>query len=92
MLVQSPRIWLTIAEASALTGLSAYTLRDRIHKNKLEAWTPTPRTTKVPLDALAPFMNPDVRAALPEVLTGPAARSAYYALVATIEQPQPVGV
>jgi len=85
--IPAARVWLTVPEAAALTGVSAYCFRHRIKKGALEAWAPTPRSTKVPLDALVQFMPPDVRARLPEVLTGNAARDAVAGLLHTVAEP-----
>lgn len=81
------RVWLTIGEAAALTGLSEYVLRDFVRKQKLEAWVPSPRATKVPLDALAAHMSPDVRATLPAELKGVEAKAAVSALLTQVAAP-----
>ena len=56
---------LTIREACALSGLSRYMLEDKIRKGELEVWKPSPRSTMLRLDQLAPLLPPEVRSVLP---------------------------
>ena len=69
-------VWLSTKEAASLIGVSRYTLEARIRKGVLKAHRPTPRTTRISLDSIKEMLAPDIRAALPESLSGAAARKA----------------
>lgn len=69
-------VWLSTKEAAALIGISRYTLEAKIRRGELPAHRPTPRTTRVSLDSIKDMLLPDIRAALPDGLSGDTARKA----------------
>ena len=75
-------IYLSVPEASSLSGISRFVLWEKIRSNKLAAWRPSVHGTRINLVDLAPLLPPDVRALLPTDLNGETARGAIAGILA----------
>lgn len=82
-------IYLSVPEASSLSGISRFVLWEKIRSGKLAAWRPSEHGTRINLIDLAPLLPPDVRAIMPADLNGETARGAIAGILAGLPSAAP---